>query len=303
MGWGIIGKAFHTATHAVSSATSSVVNATSSVVDDTASTIAHDTTSFSDEVAEQGENFAGGVVDWGKSAYGTVKTLATHPLESAEAFGNLATNPVLDPLGGLVKDTIEGKNPIQGYKDGLSQLGTLGKAIGSDYSDEYKKNGAAGVAGYVVPDLLLALATDGSGDAAEATGKVATKAVAEDVGKTGAEDAAKGGLRSTVESGVNKAGELGSAQLKKYTDSTLVNGAKGLFSTGSESTGKHAAAATAEASAHEAKHAAEEDSLPTKLAKGAVPSKSNVSAHNTNSNQSAHHSLIGGLAHSFAHLF
>ncbi len=138
--------------------------------------------------AKQEKNFANGVLDWGKDTVGTVTTMVSHPVRTAKAVGKLATNPVLNPIGGTVVAAINGKNPATAYKDGLNDLKDIGGALVSGYKDTYKEHGIAGLAGRLAPDVVLAVASGGSGTAAKTAGttaaKAATKEVVEDVAST-----------------------------------------------------------------------------------------------------------------------
>ena len=133
--------------------------------------------------AKQELNFGKGVLEWGKGNVDTVKGIVTNPVDTLKAVDSLASNPLLNPVGGLVRGALEGKNPIESYKDGAEQLGGIGKSLANDYKEQYDKNGAAGVAGYIAPDIALAILTGGSGTAAKETGKAAAKGIAKDVAK------------------------------------------------------------------------------------------------------------------------
>ncbi len=126
-------------------------------------------------------DFAKGVFDWGKSTFDTAKGIVTHPVETAKAVGNLATNPVLNPVLGIPKALIEGKNPVEAYKDGANQLKDIGTGLYNDYKEEYKKNGIAGLAGFIAPDVAIAVLSGGSSAGAKGAGTAAAKGVAKEV--------------------------------------------------------------------------------------------------------------------------
>ena len=146
--------------------------------------------------AKQEKNFANGVLDWGKDAVGTVTTVVSHPIRTAKAVDKLASNPVLNPIGGTARALISGKNPITAYKDGAKDLKDLGGALVSGYKDTYKEHGIAGLAGRLAPDVVLAVASGGSGTAVKTAGttaaKAATKEVVEEVASTAGKTTLKG---------------------------------------------------------------------------------------------------------------
>ena len=137
---------------------------------------------------EQNKNFAMGVYQWGKDGVETVINVAKDPVGTAKAVGNLATNPLLNPVAGLARGTLEGKSVGETYRDGANQLLDIGKGIGQGYADVYKERGVAGVAGYVAPDIALAFLTGGSSAAASGA-RAATKGTAKAVVKEAAKDA------------------------------------------------------------------------------------------------------------------
>jgi hypothetical protein len=145
--------------------------------------------------AKQEKNFANGVLDWGKDTVGTVVTLASHPVQSAKAVGKLATNPVLNPIGGTAVALAQGKNPIEAYGDGLNDVKDIGSGLLDGYKQTYQDHGIAGLAGRLAPDVAIAVATGGTGTAAKGAGEVGGKAVAStvarDVAKVAAKDIAK----------------------------------------------------------------------------------------------------------------
>lgn len=157
--------------------------------------IGGDVVEFSKEVkkfeAEQTKNFAGGVWEWGKGTVGTVVDIAKDPVGTAKGIGELATNPVLNPVGGTIKGLIQGKNPVEAYSDGLGDLKNIGTGLVDGYKDVYKKHGVAGLLGNIAPDVVTAIATGGSATAAKTAGTVGAKAVAKDVAKVAAKDIGK----------------------------------------------------------------------------------------------------------------
>ena len=130
---------------------------------------------------DQELKFAKGVVGWGKDSFDTVKGIVTHPVETGKALFNLGTNPILNPVGGLARAAIEGKNPIEAYKDGGEQLKGIGSGLIEGYKKQYDENGIAGVAGYLAPDVALAVLSGGSSAGAKGAGTAAAKGVAREV--------------------------------------------------------------------------------------------------------------------------
>ena len=161
-----------------------------------------DVVHFSSEAMEwkarQEKNFANGVVDWGKGTVGTVTTLASHPVETVKAVGKLATNPVLNPLGGTAVALAQGKNPITAYKDGANDLKDIGSGLIQGYKDTYKEHGVAGLAGSIAPDVVLAVASGGTATAAKGTAEVGAKAVATTVAKDVAKEVGKSATRDVA---------------------------------------------------------------------------------------------------------
>lgn len=161
---------------------------------DTAKDVAREGVEFSQEAlewkAKQEKNFANGVLEWGKGTVNTVVGIATNPVETAKAVGKLATNPVLNPIGGTAWAAIQGKNPIEAYRDGANDLKELGSGLIDDYKQVYKEHGVAGLAGYIAPDAIAAVATGGSGTAARGGATVAAKAVTKEVAEEAVSSAA-----------------------------------------------------------------------------------------------------------------
>ncbi|MBX3168758.1 MAG: hypothetical protein KF760_15190 [Candidatus Eremiobacteraeota bacterium] len=157
-----------------------------------------------EEGAHQGANFGRGVVEWGKGTAGTVTSLVTHPIQTAKAVKSLAENPLLNPSQGilnpvnLAKDAIHGDNPLDRYKKGAEQLKGIGTTLANDYKEQYEKNGAAGVAGYVAPDLALAVLSGGSSSAAKGGATAAAKAAAKEVAEEAVEQGATAGIKDTA---------------------------------------------------------------------------------------------------------
>ncbi len=182
---------------------------------DKAKDVGGDVVHFSSEALEfknrQERNFANGVLDWGKDTVGTVVSVVSHPVRTAKAVDKLASNPVLNPIGGTARALISGKNPITAYKDGAEDLKDIGGSLLSGYKETYKEHGISGLAGRLAPDVVLAVATGGSGTAAKTAGSTAGKAVAREV----AEDVA-GSAGTTTLKGVAK--EVGKSQLPGATD-------------------------------------------------------------------------------------
>lgn len=167
-----------------------------------------DAVHFSKEVVEegahQGANFGRGVVEWGKGTAGTVASLATHPVQTAKAVKSLSDNPLLNPSKGilnpvnLAKDAIHGDNPLDRYKKGAEQLKGIGTTLANDYKDQYEKNGVAGVAGYVAPDLALAVLSGGSSSAAKGGATAVAKTTAKEVAEEAVQQSAGAGLKDTA---------------------------------------------------------------------------------------------------------
>lgn len=159
---------------------------------DKAKDVGGDAIEFSQEAyewkTEQEKNFASGVLEWGKGTVNTVVGIATNPVDTAKAVGKLATNPVLNPIGGTAAALVQGKNPVEAYKDGANDLKDIGTGLVDDYKKVYNEHGAAGVAGYVAPDLVAAVLTGGSGTAAKGGATAAGKAIAKEVAEEAVTD-------------------------------------------------------------------------------------------------------------------
>lgn len=149
-------------------------------------------------VGEQQLNFGKGVVEWGKGTVGTVVSLASHPVDTAKALHKLGTNPILNPVGGLANAAIHGKNPIEAYKEGGEQLKGIGQGLYNDYKTQYEKNGAAGLAGYIAPDLVTAVLSGGSTAGAKAGATAAGKAAAKEVVEEAVEQGATTSIKQTA---------------------------------------------------------------------------------------------------------
>lgn len=182
-----------------------VVDTGKKVVDkgrDVAGGVVHDTVELSKDAlkfrAETDLNFAKGVVEWGKDNFNTVKGIVTNPVATGKAVFNLATNPVLNPIGGLTRAAIEGKNPIEAYKDGGQQLKDIGSGIASDYKKVYDEHGVAGVAGYLAPDVALAVLSGGSSAGAKGAGTAAAKGIAKEVAEETVEHGVTRGVAREV---------------------------------------------------------------------------------------------------------
>lgn len=159
-------------------------SATGKVVE-TAKDVGKDAVHISKEALEwkskQEKNFANGVLEWGKGSVDTVVGIVKNPVATAKAVGKLATNPVLNPIGGTAMALIQGKNPVEAYKEGAGQLKDIGTGLIDGYKDVYKEHGLAGLAGNIAPDVAIALLSGGSGTAAKGAGTGAARAVAKEV--------------------------------------------------------------------------------------------------------------------------
>lgn len=158
---------------------------------------------------EQEKNFANGLVEWGKGSVNTVVGIATNPVDTAKAVGKLATNPALNPIGGTAVALAQGKNPVEAYKDGANDLKDIGTGLVDDYKNVYNEHGAAGVAGYVAPDLISAVLTGGSGTAAKGGATVAGKAIAKEVAEEAVTDSVTKSIgKEVVKSAVPGASDI-----------------------------------------------------------------------------------------------
>lgn len=170
---------------------------------DKAKDVGKDAVHLSKEALEwktkQEKNFAHGVLEWGKGTVDTVVGIAKNPVATAKAVGKLATNPVLNPIGGTAVALAQGKNPIEAYKDGAGQLKDIGKGLLDGYKDVYKEHGIAGLAGNIAPDIAIALATGGTGAAAKGAGTTAARAVATEVAEGVATQAVRTTTREVAE--------------------------------------------------------------------------------------------------------
>lgn len=174
-----------------------------------------DVVQFSGEVLEEGgkatlgaaSDFGSGVVEWGKSTVGTVAGIASHPVETAKAVGNLATNPIINPVAAPARFLIgaaQGKNPAEVYKEGADQLKGIGEGLASDWKKVYKEHGIAGVAGFAAPDVALAVLTGGGSAGAKAGGTAAAKGVAREVAESGAREVVEDAATTSVARGTAK---------------------------------------------------------------------------------------------------
>lgn len=203
-GSGLVKSAVHGASrlaqgaaHGVEHAGEAVAHATEDVVS-VAGHVADPALEAGKWLGKQGKNFAGGVVEWGKSTVGTVVGLASHPVATAKALGHLAMNPVLNPVGGTINAALHGKNPLEAYKQGAGELKNIGSQFVSDYKNVYKEHGVAGAAGFVAPDIVTAILSGGTTEAAKVGGTVAAKGLVKEVASETAEAAASSTTRSVA---------------------------------------------------------------------------------------------------------
>jgi len=155
------------------------------------------------ESGHQAANFGRGVVESAKGTVGTVTSLASHPVQTAKALKSLSDNPFLNPSKGILNpinlahDAIKGENPLDRYKKGADQLKGIGSTLVNDYKDQYDKNGAAGVAGYIAPDIAMAVLSGGSSAAAKGGATAAAKAAVGEVAEEVVEQGATSTLKET----------------------------------------------------------------------------------------------------------
>lgn len=116
-------------------------------------------------------NFQLGVLEWGKDNADPLLHLVQNPVESARAIDRIANNVVINPAGAFMRGAVDGKTPLQVINEDLGEWRTIGEATVADYTDVYRDHGVAGVAGYLAPDLALAILTAGEGNAARASGR------------------------------------------------------------------------------------------------------------------------------------
>lgn len=186
-----------------------------------------DAVSFSREALEwksrQERNFANGVLEWGKGTVDTVVNIAKDPVGTGKAVGKLASNPVLNPIGGTALALAQGKNPVEAYKDGVGDIKDIGVGLYDGYKEVYQEHGVAGLAGNLAPDVATAVLSGGGSTAAKAGGTAIAKGVA----------------RETAEQAVKKsAGEVAEESLKrrvaKDVAGELVPGAEDVVSEAKE---------------------------------------------------------------------
>jgi len=155
-------------------------------------------------VKEQQANFGMGVVEWGKSSVKTVADIVTHPVETLKAVDKLYHNPALNPMQGIPKAIAQGKNPVEAYKEGWSDLKDIGTGLADDYKKVYQEHGAAGVAGYVAPDLAMAVLSSGSSAAGKGAATAGGKAVAKEVTEEVVEESVKDSVSKQVVKDLSK---------------------------------------------------------------------------------------------------
>ena len=122
-------------------------------------------------IREQHSNFQGGTVDWAKSNTDPLLHMVQHPIESARAADQLANNVMINPAGAFMRGALQGKTPLEVVREDVREMNAVGQSTVSDYQKEYERNGVAGVAGYVLPDIAIAILTAGEGNGARVTGK------------------------------------------------------------------------------------------------------------------------------------
>ena len=150
--------------------------------------------------ARVGKDFAGGVVDSVKNTGTTLLGVATHPVATAKAVGNLATNPVLNPMaapGRLLLGAAQGKSPVEVYNEGAQQLKSTAEGVAGSWKQAYQDHGVAGVLGFAAPDVAAAFLTGGGSAAAKAGGTAAAQAVGKEVAEGAAREVAEQAVKSS----------------------------------------------------------------------------------------------------------
>jgi len=136
----------------------------------------------------QERNFGMGVYEWGKGTVDTVVGIARDPVGTARGLGELAQNPVLNPVGGLANAAREGQSPREAMAEGFRDLRAIGSGLVDGYKDVYREHGAAGLAGNLAPDVVTAVVSGGTATAARTGGRaVAKEVVQESVEQAGSE--------------------------------------------------------------------------------------------------------------------
>ena len=166
--------------------------------------------------ARVGKDFAGGTLDSVKNTATTLLGVATHPVATAKALGNLVTNPVLNQMaapGRLLLGAAQGKSPVEVYREGAQQLKGTAEGIASGWKQAYQDHGVAGVLGFAAPDVAAALLTGGGSAAAKVGGTVAAQAVAKEVAEGTAREVAEQGIKSSAKSVALKAAQRSGREL------------------------------------------------------------------------------------------
>jgi hypothetical protein len=127
---------------------------------------------------EQHNNFQGGTVEWAKGQAKPALHAAQHPFETLQASAQLSTNIALNPPAALALGVIQGKPLDQVAREDFGEVKSIVGSTAGDYQNVYREHGVAGVAGYVLPDLTIAILTSGESTAAGASGRQIAKEVA-----------------------------------------------------------------------------------------------------------------------------
>ena len=121
---------------------------------------------------EHAGNYLQGVGEWAKSNWETARDVVKDPRNTLRGIDSAAR---FNPVYGIPAGILEGKNPAEVLGDNY-RLGTgIRDNVVKEYRDIRDEHGYAGVAGYIAPEVALAVATAGSGSAASTTARTVAK--------------------------------------------------------------------------------------------------------------------------------
>lgn len=131
-----------------------------------------------DWAREQHSNFQGGTVEWAKGYAKPALHALQHPVETLQASSQLSTNVTINPIVALPLGLVQGKSLDEMAREDLGEIKAIATNTVGDYQRVYQEHGVAGVAGYLAPDMVLAILTAGEGTGGrQLAGEVASSAV------------------------------------------------------------------------------------------------------------------------------
>lgn len=181
-----------------------------------------------DVTVDAGQDFGGGVKMWGTDLVDTATAVGRDPVGASKGVARLGDAVATTSLPGYatVRGGLEGKTAWEQQDEANATLAQVGKNVAGDYQEVYEQHGALGAAGYVAPDLVMAVFSGGTSAGVKTGVTVAAKEGVRAGVSAGAREAAKTGMESASRAATREGAlEVGREVVNPVPDVRTVDGA------------------------------------------------------------------------------